>query len=48
MKRKDWPCVMQPNNLGLYCVGEKHCEKCGWNPAEAKRRKKETIERIKK
>lgn len=41
------PCVMQPNNIGLHCVGIKRCGKCGWNPVEAERRRKETIERMK-
>ena len=48
MNRKiDFPCKMQPKNLGLRCMNPSHCETCGWNPAEAKRRREETIEKEK-
>ena len=41
------PCVLQPDNMGIGCTepGEK-CARCGWNPSEAERRRKETIKRI--
>lgn len=42
-------CRMQPDNMGLLCKepDEKLCRFCGWNPEEAKRRRNETINKIK-
>ena len=41
-------CIMQPKNFGIFCEKPENCEKCGWNPAEAKRRRAETIAKIEK
>ena len=46
MKRKDFRCEMQPNNPGLQCVGVRDCAVCGWNPAVAEERHKETIRKF--
>ena len=43
MKLKDFRCEMQPDNPGLRCVGIRDCAVCGWNPAVAEERHKETI-----
>lgn len=43
-------CYMQPDNMGICCTeppGSDRCKKCGWNPAEANRRRNETERKIK-
>lgn len=52
--KKQYPCIMQPNNCGLDCISQgrrdgipkKDCEHCGWNPTVAKERHKYTLEHI--
>lgn len=36
-------CIMQPKNFGIICNEPINCEKCGWNPVVAEKRKKERI-----
>ena len=43
-------CKMQPDNMGLQCMepyNSQACKRCGWNAAEAQRRRNETIKKIK-
>ena len=31
------PCKLNPENHGIDCRDQNNCEKCGWNPKNAKR-----------
>lgn len=41
-------CEKQPTVRGICCRdAERLCRFCGWNPEEAARRRKETLEKLK-
>lgn len=40
-------CKKQPKNVGICCKDPTNCNTCGWNPEEAERRHKETLEKLK-
>lgn len=45
--RRRFFCIFHQESLGVICERKLNCDKCGWNPAVAKRRTKIIKERMK-
>lgn len=44
--RRRFFCKFHQDSLGVICERKQNCDKCGWNPAVAKRRTKIIKERM--